>query len=487
MAASNSHNAAILTPPGMGHMIPSLELAKRLVTHQIVPKVTIFLASIKTSVPSKAETQLLQSATNDNLFQIIHLPPLDMTNLVGPDATIETQVAAITHELPPLFLSAISTTEHNPTILIIDQVLSNILPLVENLKVPKFIFVSSNAWLLALSLHTPILDKELQGEYTDQSEPISIPGCKSVHPDDVFQLLRDRTHKVYREYLSTCEGLALADAILVNTFNELEPKTLAALSSGKVTKVPVYPVGLIVREEIRRQDGSDVFEWLDKQEEESVVYISLGSGYRMSQEQIKEMALGLELSGQRFVWSLRTHAATKAGDAIANYFTAGKETQAETGGGVSKSEELNSLPDEFYRIQTRGMVITDWAPQLDILKHPSVGGFVSHCGWNSVMESVSCGVPIVGWPLYAEQGMNAAMLAEEIGIAVRLELPLSTNVVGREDLAKAIRKVMDKEDEEGCEMRKKVKELKEAAKRAWSEDGSSYLALSRISQANGAL
>ncbi|XP_057452123.1 UDP-glycosyltransferase 72D1-like, partial [Lotus japonicus] len=368
--ASNSHNAAILTPPGMGHMIPSLELAKRLVTHQIVPKVTIFLASIKTSVPSKAETQLLQSATNDNLFQIIHLPPLDMTNLVGPDATIETQV---------------------------------------------------------------------------------------------------------------------------------------------------YPVGLIVREEIRRQDGSDVFEWLDKQEEESegglrvkvcttiykqllghissqcgtltesVVYISLGSGYRMSQEQIKEMALGLELSGKTFVWSLRTHAATKAGDAIANYFTAGKETEAETGGGVSKSEELNSLPDEFYRIQTRGIVLRDWAPQLDILKHPSVGGFVSHCGWNSVMESVSCGVPIVGWPLYAEQRMNAAMLAEEIGIAVRLELPLSTNVVGREELAKAIRKVMDEEDEEGCEMRKKVKELKEAAKRAWSEDGSSYLALSRISQANGAL
>ena len=71
MAVTSFHNAVILTPPGMGHIIPSLELAKRLVTHQIVPKVTIFLASIKTSVPSKAETQLLQSATNENLFQIL--------------------------------------------------------------------------------------------------------------------------------------------------------------------------------------------------------------------------------------------------------------------------------------------------------------------------------------------------------------------------------------------------------------------------------
>ena len=128
----------------------------------------------------------------------------------------------------------------------------------------------------------------------------------------------------------------------------------------------------------------------------------------------------------------------------------------------------------------------DWAPQLDILKHPSIGGFVSHCGWNSVIESVSCGVPIVAWPLFADQRMNAAMLEEEkVSIAIRLNVTMSTKVVGREDIAKAIRKIMDKEDIEGCAIRKRVKELKHRAEKAWSQDGSSYFTLSKINHSNG--
>ncbi|XP_028223889.1 UDP-glucose:2-hydroxyflavanone C-glucosyltransferase-like [Glycine soja] len=75
----------------------------------------------------------------------------------------------------------------------------------------------------------------------------------------------------------------------------------------------------------------------------------------------------------------------------------------------SNNEPSNSFPDEFYRIQNNGIVITNWAPQLDILKHPSIGGFVSHCGWNSLTESVSCGVPIIGLPLFGEQMMSATM------------------------------------------------------------------------------
>lgn len=130
-------------------------------------------------------------------------------------------------------------------------------------------------------------------------------------------------------------------------------------------------------------------------------------------------------------------------------------------------------------------MITDWAPQLDILKHPSIGGFVSHCGWNSLIESVSCGVPIIGLPLFAEQMMNATMLMEEVGNAIRVEVSPSTNMVGREELSKAIRKIMDKDDKEGCVMRERAKELKHLAERAWSHDGPSYLALSKITHSNG--
>ncbi|XP_061345065.1 anthocyanidin 3-O-glucosyltransferase 5-like [Gastrolobium bilobum] len=481
MAISNSHHAALLSSPGMGHIIPILELAKSLVTHHIIPKVTLFLASIKSTVPSKAETHVLQSAIKENLFEIIQLPPLDITKSLGSDATIETRIGLIMHEIPPLFLSTISNMKLNPTILITDFFLSQVIPLAKNLKVPMYAFAPTNAWLLALGLYTPTLDKEVQGQY---NEPISIPGCKSIHPSDLFEMLLDRTHPLYHEYLGTCEGVTQADGILVNTFNELEPKTLAALSSGQITKVPVYPIGPLIRETNQNNDEekrSDVLDWLDKQEEESVIYVSFGSAYTMSQEQIKEMALGLELSGKKFVWSLRSSSAIKPGNE--HYLTAGESIETPS---VSKLEESSSFPEEFYRIQNNVFVIIDWAPQLDILKHSSIGGFVSHCGWNSVIESVSCGVPMVAWPLYAEQKMNAAMLAEEVGIAVRIEVQLSnTNMVRKEDIVKAIRKIMDKDDKEGCAVRKRVKELKHIAEEAWSHDGSSYFALSRISLSNG--
>ncbi|RDX60134.1 Anthocyanidin 3-O-glucosyltransferase 5, partial [Mucuna pruriens] len=485
MSISNTY-ALLLTSPGMGHIIPALQLAKRLVSHQIIPKLTFFYGSIKSSTPSKAETQVLQSAIKENLFDLIQLPPIDLTTLVGPHATIETKIATLMHEIPPLFVSTLSTMNLNhPTMIITDFFLSQVLPLVEKLKVPMFAFAPTNAWLLALALQTPTLDKEIQGEYTNEIRPISIPGCKPLHPHDLFDMLKDRTHRLYHEFVGACKGAALANGIFVNTFHELEPKTLEALYSGHITKVPVYPIGPIVRERSPNRNSdegkiSNVVEWLNEQEEESVIYVSLGSGYTMSCEQIKEIALGLELSGKKFVWSMRPPF-TKAGHD--HYFTAGEDSETRTTL-VSNLEPSNSFPEEFYRIQNNGIVITDWAPQLDILKHTSVGGFVSHCGWNSVMESVSCGVPIIGWPLYAEQMMNATMLVEEVGNAIRVEVLPSTNMVGRVELAKAIRKIMDKEDKEGCVVRERAKELRHIAERAWSKDGSSYFALSKISHSN---
>ncbi|RYR27252.1 hypothetical protein Ahy_B02g061595 isoform D [Arachis hypogaea] len=204
----------------------------------------------------------------------------------------------------------------------------------------------------------------------------------------------------------------------------------------------------------------------------------------MSHEQIKEMALGLELSGKKFVWSLRPPS-TKAGND--RYLTAGEDAGSN---GVPKTRaSVSAFPDEFHKIQNRGLVIMDWAPQLEILKHSSIGVFVSHCGWNSILESVSCGVPIVGWPLFADQLMNAETMAKEIGIGIRLNVAQSTKVVGSEEIGKTIWKIMDKEDIEGCAMRKRVKELKHIAEKIWSQDGPSFCEMTnafvKMSHTNG--
>ncbi|KOM57510.1 hypothetical protein LR48_Vigan11g054300 [Vigna angularis] len=489
MAISRTHHHAFLLPsPGMGHIIPALELAKRLVTHKIIPKLTFFYTPIANSNPSKAETLVLHSAIKENLFDIIQQHPLDLTSEVDPDASAEDKIAILMHELPLLFVSTISTMNLNPTIIITDFFICQALPLVQNLNLPMFAFSPTNAWLVALGLHTPTLDKQIQGEYVDEIEPISIPGCKPIYPKDMFDMLKDRTHRLYREFIGACEGAALANAIFVNTFHELEPKTLEALGSGGISTVPVYPVGPIIREPSPRSPSpspspssdevkrSEIVEWLNRQEEESVVFVSLGSGYTMSGEEIKEMALALELSENKFVWSLRP-SVNKAGHD--HYLTAGDETGSTTST-VSNVEKSDLFPDEYHRIQRNGIVITDWAPQLDILKHPSIGGFVSHCGWNSVMESVSCGVPIVGLPIFADQMMNATMLVEEVGNAVRVKASPSTNMVQGDELGKAIRKIMNKDDKEGCVIRERAKQLKHLAERAWSHDGSSYSALSKI-------
>ncbi|KAL1368865.1 anthocyanidin 3-O-glucosyltransferase 5 [Arachis hypogaea] len=533
MALSNSHHhhhhhVALFSSPGMGHIIPSLELAKHLLTHQkiTITKITLFIPSINSS-SSKAEKDVLQSTINQNIsIDIIHLPPIDISNHISNNVldpnnivTLETKIAITMHEAPKLFVSAISNMKFKPTMIITDYFLSQTLPLVKkmnNMEVPMYLFAPTSAWLVALGFHSPKLDKEVEGEYHSHGEtPILIPGCKGIHPSDLFQMMEDRTHRLYLEYLLMCEALTLADGIFVNTFEELEPKTLEALRSGKITKVPIFPIGPVIRE-TNEQNRNHVVDWLDIQEEESVIYVSLGSGYSMSHEQIKEMAIGLELSGQKFVWSLRPPS-TKTGNN--NYYlTAGEDAEtnkkchssvqeastqmdiekinvddlilkskSSKTNGATKSQEPSDFPEEFYRIQSNGIVVMDWAPQLEILNHASIGGFVSHCGWNSIIESVSCGVPIIGWPLFAEQRMNASMLQdEEVGIAIRLNVSMSTKIVGSEEIGKAIRKIIDKGDIEGCAIRKRVKELKHIAQKAWSHHhGSSYFALTRIINSNG--
>lgn len=137
------------------------------------------------------------------------------------------------------------------------------------------------------------------------------------------------------------------------------------------------------------------------------------------------------------------------------------------------------LPEGFVeRMKKVGMVVPMWAPQAEILGHPSTGGFVTHCGWNSVLESILNGVPMVAWPLYSEQKMNASLLEEELGVAVRAEAVEEGGVMGREEIAMLVRRVMV--DEDGVVMRKKLKELKQSGEKAVSKSGSSYESLCQM-------
>ncbi|XVF17838.1 hypothetical protein REPUB_Repub10bG0159200 [Reevesia pubescens] len=206
-------------------------------------------------------------------------------------------------------------------------------------------------------------------------------------------------------------NMAKTDGILINTWEDLEPSTIQALRDnnylGRIVKVPIYPIGPLVRKDGKQVLDKQVKNWLDKQPVESVIYVSFGSGGTLSAKQIIELAWGLEQSQQKFIWVVRP----PSDNALGTYFTIGKNNGDDT---------PDYVPEGFFtRTKDIGLVIPTWAPQAQILSHPSVGGFLSHCGWNSILESITNGVPMIACPLYAEQKMNAAMLTEDFGIAVR--------------------------------------------------------------------
>ena len=138
-----------------------------------------------------------------------------------------------------------------------------------------------------------------------------------------------------------------------------------------------------------------------------------------------------------------------------------------------------SLPDGFLkRTKEVGLVVPTWAPQVSVLQHPSTGAFLSHCGWNSTLESMTHGVPMIAWPLYAEQKMNATMLVEEVGVALKPVGIPGKGVVDREEIERVVRLVL--EGEEGNVMRRKARELKVSAVKALEFGGSSHQSLSSV-------
>ncbi|CAH2051522.1 unnamed protein product [Thlaspi arvense] len=193
--------------------------------------------------------------------------------------------------------------------------------------------------------------------------------------------------------------------------------------------------------------------WLDRKREEGrpVLYVAFGTQAEISNKQLKELALGLEDSKVNFLW-------------------------------VTRKDMGDIIGEEFKdRVSENGLIVRDWVDQWEILSHESVKGFLSHCGWNSAQESICIGVPLLAWPMMAEQPLNAKMVVEEIKVGVRVETEdgSAQGFVTREELSRKIQEVM--EGETGKLARKNVKEYSKMAKAALVQGtGSSWKNLDLI-------
>lgn len=209
-------------------------------------------------------------------------------------------------------------------------------------------------------------------------------------------------------------------------------------------------------------DESQYLKWQDSWPKHAVVYVCLGTLNCLAAAQLMELALALDASNRPFIWVIREG---------------------------HKSHEFNKwVLDEGFqeRIKERGLLIWGWAPQVLILSHPAIGGFLTHCGWNSVLEGLSAGVPMITWPLLAEQFFNEKHVVKLLKVRERIGAEFAIKwvdedkygvMVRREAITKAIDLVMSAK---GQEMRKRANELQQMANKAIEENGSSYLNIIKL-------
>lgn len=241
---------------------------------------------------------------------------------------------------------------------------------------------------------------------------------------------------------------------------EIEGKYLDLLAKAK-NKKPLWALGpLHMLLDLHHDSSSssssrdkgprhECLEFLDNLDVNSVIYVSFGTGTKLSEEQVNELAFGLEKSNQKFIWVI------------------GKGDHSNT----NDIDNSIKLPRGFEeRVKGRGMTVRNWVPQLEILGHPSTGGFLSHCGWNSCMESISMGVPIIAWPNEWDQPYNAVLITNvlKIGISLR-NWTHEDKLIISESIEKSVKILMD--TSKGEEMRKRAVELSNKIKRSVSPGG----------------
>lgn len=254
-----------------------------------------------------------------------------------------------------------------------------------------------------------------------------------------------------------------ARSVILNTFYDLDRSVLEAMASILPPIYDIGPLDLLYNQMIPKEKRIDVqyysmgsnlwkedskcLEWLNTKSAASILYVNFGSITVMTNQQMIEFAWGLCNSKKEFLWIIRP-------DLVSGQTTA-------------------VLPEELLE-KTRGKcMLTSWCSQEDVLSHPAIGGFLTHCGWNSTLESIYCGVPMLCWPFFAEQPTNCRYSCKEWGVGLEID-----NDVKRAQVTSLIIELMD--GEKGKEIRRKAQEWKAKAIAATKKSGSSFVKMEKL-------
>ncbi|XP_057739328.1 flavonol 3-O-glucosyltransferase UGT89B1 [Arachis stenosperma] len=398
--------------PSQGHMIPLLDLTHKLastdtaitITILTTPKNLTFLDPLLSSFSAIIHPLVLPLPSHPSL-------PPGVENSKGMPTSVPSLMLSFSNLYNPL-LQWFHSHPSPPQLIISDMFSGWTQNLATHLNIRRIVFSPSGSFALSaiyfLWAHVPNRQNP-----NDQNELVSFHTLPNSPKYPWWQV-----SPLFRRYASGVPGSEhfrdwfLANiaswGLVINSFNELEKPYLEHLKK-ELRHDRVWAVGPLLPdpEGLNQKNSSfiserggtssvpinDVVSWLDKRNRREVVYLCFGSQVVLSVEQTVAIGSALEKSGVHFVWSVK-----EGGDDRCVDFMSGFED----------------------RMAGRGLVIRGWAPQVVILRHVAVGAFVSHCGWNSVMESVVAGVPVLAWPMSADQFVDATLLVEELKVAKKV-------------------------------------------------------------------
>ncbi|XP_029130478.1 UDP-glycosyltransferase 71K2-like [Cajanus cajan] len=439
--------------PSIGHLGSFLELAKVLINRHTHLSITILCIKLPYSSSYAYIRSHTASQPQIKAVDLPHVEPPPQELLRSPPHYIWTFMQILIPHVKVTMQNILTSSHSNHVIgLVLDVFCLPLIDVGNDLGIPSYLFMPSNVGFLSLMLS--VQKRQVDDVFNDSDPEWLIPGLpdpvpSSVLPDAVFN-----KEGGYAAYYKLAQRFKDTKGVIVNTFSELEKYAIDALCDGQsqTQTPPIYAVGPLIdlkgypNPNLDEAQHDRILKWLDEQPGSSVVFLCFGSRGSFDPSQTREIALALQRSGVRFLWAMRSTPTTD-------------------------NEETKFLPEG------RGM-ICEWAPQVEVLAHKAIVGFVSHCGWNSILESLWFGVPILTWPIYAEQQLNAFRMVREFGLAVELRLDYrkGSDLVIAEDIEKGLKQLMDKDNM----VHKKVKEVKEKARKSVLTGGSSFISVGEL-------
>ncbi|CAL4954693.1 unnamed protein product [Urochloa decumbens] len=448
---------------GVGHLTPMVALAKVFLQHGAA--VTVALVEPHVKAPDFSAVVARAEAANPSVtFHVLPPPPPEPA--AAPADSSVSSGGTPAHFIAMMFdyLRAMNAPLRDflrslPAVdaLVLDMFCGDALDVAAELHLPVYYFYASGAGDLAVFVN---ISRVPTASFADLGDSlVSFPGAPPFKASDLpKEVVTDSPGA--KAILGALYRLPEADGILVNTLESLETQAVCALRDGLCvpdhSTPPVYCIGPLVSGGGGEKEH-ECLRWLDTQPDKSVVFLCFGSMGAFPKEQLEEIAIGLERSGQRFLWVVRS-----------------PRNPDMFGQPVPEPDLEALLPEGFLgRTKDIGLVIKSWAPQVDVLRHRATGAFVTHCGWNSTLEGITAGQPLLCWPLYAEQRMNKVFIVEVMELGVEMK-GYNEELVKAEEVETKVKWVM--ESEGGQELRKRVAEVKDRAAEALKEGGSSHAA-----------